>query len=87
MSHAMPPTAGQLVTETFNYDGGREVTVYVPPAPPESVVFAADGGWHVSRLAEVLEAADTRPTMIVRVHGLADDDARLREYSPAFAGV
>jgi hypothetical protein len=25
----MSPTAGQLVTETFEYDGGREVTVYL----------------------------------------------------------
>jgi enterochelin esterase-like enzyme len=80
----MPPTAGQLVTETFTYDGGREVTVYVPPAPPDSVVFAGDGGWHTSRLGEVLEAASAPSTMIVGVHGLADDDARLREYSPAF---
>ena len=23
--------AGELVTETFDYDGGRQVTVYVPP--------------------------------------------------------
>jgi len=80
----MPPTAGQLVTDTFTYDGGREVTVYVPPAPPDSVVFAGDGGWHTSRLGEVLEAASAPSTMIVGVHGLADDDARLREYSPAF---
>jgi hypothetical protein len=35
--------AGGLVTETFPYDGGRPVTVYVPPAPPEAVVFAGDG--------------------------------------------
>jgi len=80
----MSPTAGQLVTETFTYDGGREVTVYVPPAPPDSVVFAGDGGWHASRLGEVLEAASVPSTMIVGVHGLADDNARLREYSPAF---
>jgi hypothetical protein len=33
-------TAGELVTETFGYDGGRQVTVYVPPDPPEAVVFA-----------------------------------------------
>jgi pimeloyl-ACP methyl ester carboxylesterase len=80
----MSPTAGQFVTETFDYDGGRQVTVYVPPAVPESVVFAGDGGWHVSRLGEVLEAASAPSTMIVGVHGLADDEARLREYSPAF---
>ena len=79
----MSPTAGQLVTETFNYDGGRQVTAYIPPAPPESIVFAGDGGWHTSRLGEVIEAA-APSTMIVGVHGLADDDARLQEYSPVF---
>ena len=36
------PAAG-LVTETLAYDGGRPVTVYVPPDPPEAVVFAGDG--------------------------------------------
>lgn len=35
--------AGDLVTETFGYDGGRRVTVYVPPIPPEAVVLAGDG--------------------------------------------
>jgi enterochelin esterase-like enzyme len=80
----MSPTAGQLVTETFEHDGGRQVTVYVPPASPESIVFAGDGGWHISRLGEVLEAASAPSTMIVGVHGLADDDARLQEYSPVF---
>ena len=80
----MSPTAGQLVTETLTYDGGRQVTVYVPPAPSASIVFAGDGGWHVSRLGAVLEAANTPSTMIVGVHGLAADDARLQEYSPVF---
>ena len=80
----MSPLAGQLVTETLEYDGGRQVTVYVPRDPPEGVVFAGDGGWHTSRLGEVLDAATGPSTMIVGVHGLADDDARLREYSPAF---
>jgi pimeloyl-ACP methyl ester carboxylesterase len=36
-------TSGEFVTETFEYDGGRQVTVYVPPAPPEAIVFAGDG--------------------------------------------
>ena len=80
----MSLTAGRFVTETFNYDGGRQVTVYVPPAPPGSIVFAADGGWHISRLGEGLETANAASTMIVGVHGLTDDDARLREYSPVF---
>ena len=39
----MSPIAGQLVTERFEYDGGRNVTAYVPPAPPEAIVFAGDG--------------------------------------------
>jgi hypothetical protein len=34
---------GELITETFEYDGGREVTVYVPPEKFEAVVFAGDG--------------------------------------------
>jgi enterochelin esterase-like enzyme len=80
----MSPTAGQLVTERFTYDGGRQVTVYVPPGRPDSIVFAADGAWHVSRLSEVLEAANAPSTLIVGVHGLADDNARLQEYSPTF---
>jgi enterochelin esterase-like enzyme len=81
----MSPTGGQLVTEAFTYDGGRQVTVYVPPARPESIVFAGDGGWHTSRLGEALEAANAPSTMIVGVHGLAEDNARLREYVPDVA--
>jgi hypothetical protein len=34
---------GALVTETLDYDGGRQVTVYVPPDPPRAIVFAGDG--------------------------------------------
>jgi enterochelin esterase-like enzyme len=83
-STPMSPLAGQLVTDTFEYDGGRQVTVYVPRDPPEGVVFAGDGGWHTSRLGEVLDAASGLSTMIVGVHGLPDDEARLREYSPGF---
>jgi enterochelin esterase-like enzyme len=80
----MAPTAGELVTEALDYDGGRLVTVYVPPGPAEAVVFAADGGWHIPRLSEVLEGASAPSTMIVGVHGLPDDDGRLREYVPGF---
>ena len=77
---------GEFVTETLDYDGGRQVAAYVPPDPPEAVVFAADGGWHMSRLSEAIEgaaAADAPPTIIVAVHGLPDDDGRLREYVPS----
>jgi len=74
---------GELVTETLDYDGGRPVTVYVPPGPPEAVVFAGDGQG-VARWGGLLEVAGVRPTMIVGVHGLADETLRLQEYSPAF---
>ena len=77
------PIAGELVTETFEYDGGRQVTVYVPPDPPEAVVFAGDGQG-ISQWGGYLEAADVPSTMIVGVHGLADDTQRLQEYSPVF---
>ena len=75
--------SGEFVTETFEYDGGRQVTVYVPPDRPEAVVFAGDGQL-ISRWGEVLEAAGAPPTMIVGVHRLADETLRLHEYSPRF---
>jgi len=79
------PIAGELVTETFQYDGGRQVTVYVPPAPPELVVFAGDGQL-VSQWGGYVEAADVPPTMIVGAYRTDDEDemARIREYSPSF---
>jgi enterochelin esterase-like enzyme len=77
------PIAGELVTQTLDYDGGRQVTVYVPPDPPEAVVFAGDGQG-ISQWGGYLEAADVPSTMIVGVHGLTDEMARLHEYSPIF---
>jgi len=74
---------GQLVTETFDYDGGRPVTVYVPPVPPQAVVFAGDGQL-ISPWGGVLEAAGVPPTMIVGAHRLDDEMLRLQEYSPVF---
>ena len=75
--------AGEFVTETFYYDGGRQVTVYVPPDPPEAVVFAGDGQ-RISQWGRFLEAADVPPTMIVGGHGLTNEKLRLQEYSPVF---
>ncbi|HEX3426703.1 MAG TPA: alpha/beta hydrolase-fold protein [Acidimicrobiales bacterium] len=74
---------GELITERLPYDGGREVTVYVPPDPPGAIVFAGDGQL-ISKWGEVLEAADVPPTMIVGAHRLADETLRLHEYSPGF---
>jgi hypothetical protein len=64
--------AGELVTESLDYDGGREVTMYVPPEPPEAMVFAGDGQ-PISQWGNVLEAAGVPSTMIVGAHRLADD--------------
>jgi len=77
------PIAGEFVTETFDYDGGRQVTVYVPPYPPEAIVFAVDGQM-ISQWGAFLEAADVPSTMIVGAHRLADETLRLHEYSPGF---
>jgi hypothetical protein len=79
------PVAGELVTERFDYDGGRLVAVYVPPDPPEAVVFAGDGQL-ISRWGAHLGAADVPSTMIVGAYRTDDEDemARIREYSPSF---
>jgi enterochelin esterase-like enzyme len=74
---------GELVTETFDYDGGRQVTAYVPPGPPKAVVFAADGQL-ISGWGDFVAAAGAPSTMIVGVHRLADETLRLHEYSPGF---
>src|SRR5262245_53180830 len=79
----MPSTAGEFVTETFDYDGGRPVTVYVPPDQPEAVVFAGDGQV-LPHWGPDLEAADLPSTMIVGVHRSTDETLRLHEYSPGF---
>jgi enterochelin esterase-like enzyme len=77
------PIAGELVNETLDFDGGRQVTVYVPPGPPEAVVFAGDGQ-AISQWGGLLEAAGAPSTLIVGVHGPADETLRLQEYSPVF---
>jgi len=77
----MSSRAGELVTETLDYDGGRQVTAYVPPAATEAVVFAGDGQL-IASWGEVLEAADLPPTMIIGAHRVEDETLRLHEYSP-----
>jgi enterochelin esterase-like enzyme len=75
---------GEFVTGMFEYDGGRQVTVYVPPDPPEAIVFASDGQ-RIPKWGRLLEKADVPSTMIVGIHGLSDETLRLHEYSPGFA--
>ena len=75
--------SGEFVTETFEYDGGRQVTVYVPSDPPDAVVFAGDGQG-ISKWGRLFEKADVPSTMIVGVHRVTDETLRLHEYSPGF---
>jgi enterochelin esterase-like enzyme len=75
--------AGHFVTETFGYDGGRQVTAYVPGDAPEAVVFAGDGQ-ELSQWGRLIETAELPPTLIVGVHRSADETLRLHEYSPSF---
>jgi enterochelin esterase-like enzyme len=77
-------TSGTFVTEMLHdYDGGRHVTVYCPPDPPEAFIFAGDGQ-DLSRWGRLLELGDGPSTMIVGVHGLTAEMPRLHEYSPVF---
>jgi len=74
---------GELVTESLPYDGGRQVTVYVPPNPAEAIVFSGDGQ-ALSPWGADLEKADLPSTMVVGVHRPTDETRRLHEYSPGF---
>ena len=66
--------SGEFVTEMFEYDGGRQVTVYVPPDAPKAIVFCGDGQG-ISTWGQLLEKADLPSTMIVDVHGLTNETA------------
>ena len=79
----MPLTVGEFITQIFDYDGGRQVTVYVPPLPPQAVVFAADGQL-VAPWGADLNAADVPPTLVVGVHRVDAETLRLHEYLPGF---
>lgn len=74
---------GDVVTGMLEYDGGRPVSVYLPPDPPQAVVFAGDGQL-IATWGAKLESADVVPTMIVGAHRMSDETLRLHEYSPGF---
>ena len=80
----MSSIAGELVTDTLDYDGGRRVAVYIPPDPPHAVVFAGDGQLISQWGAHLNEAAGVPPTMVVAAYRLDDEMERLREYTPVF---
>jgi pimeloyl-ACP methyl ester carboxylesterase len=78
--------SGEFITDKFEYDGGRQVTVYVPPRPPEAIVFAGDGQ-RIAKWGRLLEDTSVPSTMIVGVHGQTDETLRLHKYSPVFDPV
>ena len=74
---------GELVSETFPFDGGRQVTIYVPTRPVEMILYCGDGQL-LPRWGTDLERDDLPSTMIVGVHRLDDETLRLHEYSAKF---
>jgi hypothetical protein len=77
--------SGELVTETLDHDGGRQVTVYVPAGAPEAIVFAGDGQVLAPWGEDLSGVIEVPTTMVVGVHRTADETLRLHEYSPGFA--
>lgn len=74
---------GELLSKTFPFDGGRQVTVYVPTHPIEAIVYCGDGQLLPTWGAD-LERDNLPATLIVGVHRLADETLRLHEYSANF---
>lgn len=62
----MSRVAGELVAETLDHDGGRDVTAYVPPGSPEAIVFAGDGQSISSRGPSLRQPTSHAPRAAVR---------------------
>lgn len=73
--------AGELVTEDFEYDGGRRATAYVPRGEVDAIVFAGDGQL-IAPWGQTLHEAGMHSTMVVGSHRPEDETLRLHEYSP-----
>ena len=83
VSRGLSPAVGECVTEPLEYDGGRQVTAYIPREAPEAIVFAGDGQ-RISKWGPLLEKPGVPSTVVVGVHGVTDEMLRLHEYSPGF---
>lgn len=68
---------GSLVTEKLGFDGGRQVTAYVPAVPPQAVVYAADGRL-TAPWGRVLEADGLVPVLVIGTHRVDDEVVRIR---------
>lgn len=71
----------RVVSETLPFDGGRRVRAYVPPVPPDAIVYAGDGqllaSWQGTLGSKALAT-----TMVVATDRSDDEVLRLLEYSP-----
>jgi hypothetical protein len=65
-----------LITHTFDFDGGRQVSVYLPDAPVEAIAFAGDGQLIAPWGADL---AGGPAAMIGGAYRLADERLRLHE--------
>lgn len=77
---------GELISEIFPFENGREVTVYLPERPVKAILYSGDGQL-LSKWGFDLERDDLPSTMIVGVHRHVNETLRLHEYSPNFDPV
>ena len=75
---------GRMVTKTLPFDGGRQVTVYIPSQSPGLFLFAGDGQTVPSWVPTIEANQDIPPTMVIGTHRKDDEMERLKEYSLGF---
>jgi hypothetical protein len=75
--------AGEFVTKTFDYDGSRQVTVYVPPALPEAEDVRQ---WIASRFGVAL-AAERTAVYGASAGGDAGADVVMKERAGSHGGA
>ena len=74
---------GELVTETFAYDGGRQVTASVPDAAPEAVIYAAgheNDGTLFKGPRSIDEVKLFGPILYVKLYGATDFKIQYTNY-------
>lgn len=74
---------GEIISEIFPYEDGRQVNIFLPNHPIEAIIYCGDGQllptWGFD-----LERDNLPSTMIVGIHRHADETHRLDEYSANF---
>ena len=80
-----PSIKGTFVTHSLPYDNGRNATVYIPPLPPELIIYTGDGQSLPQYITALEAAADLSPTITFAAHRAEDETQRLHEYSPTLS--